>query len=103
MFIIYTLDYCPYSKHALSVLKALRLKHKNIEVKGEKEKNKLCRKHKMNSFPQILYKMDKKIIKIGGCTELLEFIELCKYLNTTPFNIDLIYKMTKLFKRRKIR
>ena len=68
----------------------------------QKDKKKYCQKHKMNTFPQVFYKKNKKLYKIGGCSDLLELFKLCKYLNTLPFENELIFSLSKTFKRKKI-
>uniref|UniRef100_A0A6C0J7R6 Glutaredoxin domain-containing protein n=1 Tax=viral metagenome TaxID=1070528 RepID=A0A6C0J7R6_9ZZZZ len=101
MFYVYSLKHCPYSISAVDVLERSGLRYKNIMV-AQKDKSKYCKKHKMNTFPQIFYKKDKKMYKIGGCSDLLELFKLCKYLNTLPFKNELVFSLAKTFKRKKI-
>ena len=96
MFTIYTIKGCPYCENTVLLLKKHKLKFKNIIMKNIQEKAKYKKKHKMETFPQVFYKpSNKKQVKIGGYSDTLEFVELCDYLKTTPYNIDAIHSLVK--------
>ena len=94
MFEVYAIKNCPYSDHAIKILKGLKIKHKITIAKNEKEKQKYRKKHNMNTFPQVFYKIGNKKYTVGGCSEFVEFVELCKYINTTPFDIKIINNLS---------
>ena len=71
MITIYGLDYCPYSKEAIELMKNKDLKFKMNWVTSE-TKEKYKKKHKMDTFPQIF--IGRK--KIGGLSDLEELIEI---------------------------
>jgi hypothetical protein len=95
MFEVYIIKQCPYSDHVVNELKKNLIKSKIIIAKTQKEKNKYCKKHKMQTFPQIFYKINNKKYLVGGCSEFTEFVELCKYINTTSFDIKIINNLSK--------
>jgi len=98
MFTIYTIIGCPYCENTILLLKKHKLKFKNIIAKTDKQKEKYKNNHDMYTFPQVFYKIGKKNIKIGGYADTLEFVELCAYLKTTPFDINAIFNLTKKLK-----
>ena len=98
MFTIYTIIGCPYCENAVLLLKKNKLKFKNIIAKTEKQKQKYKEKHDMYTFPQVFFKSNKKNIKIGGYADTLEFIDLGIYLNSTPFDLEAVFNLTKKLK-----
>tara|TARA_B100000780_G_scaffold276484_2_gene245136 strand:+ start:5077 stop:5385 length:309 start_codon:yes stop_codon:yes gene_type:complete len=94
MFEVYIIKPCPYCSHVVKELVRLKIKNKVIIVKTLKEKEKLCKKHKMNTFPQVFYKIGNKKYQVGGCSQFVEFVELCKYINATQFDIKTIAHLT---------
>ena len=52
----------------------------------------------MYTFPQVFFKSNKKNIKIGGYADTLEFIDLGIYLNSTPFDLEAVFNLTKKLK-----
>lgn len=71
---IYSLEECPYSMKAEELL----IKYNNTEVIKVKRinKEKVKKKNKMNTFPQIFFVKDNKKIKIGGCDKITEILEI---------------------------
>jgi glutaredoxin len=71
MFYVYSLKHCPYSISAVDILERSGLRYKNIMIEA-KDKKKYCKKNKMNTFPQVFYKKNKKMYKrILGLTSLV--------------------------------
>jgi glutaredoxin-related protein len=86
---IYVLQDCYYSEQAVELLKKYRIKFTKYNVpQDEKIKNEIKKMNKMNTFPQILFKKDEssKIEKIGGYSELCEYIEIKNNIKENKLN-----------------
>lgn len=93
MIVINYLYGCPYCKNAEKTLKMYNIPYtKNIVTTKTKENFK--QKYRMDTFPQIFYR-GSKLNKIGGFTELLELIKLCKIINRYNFNPQCINNIKK--------
>ena len=91
MIIIYSLENCWYSNEATKMLAKNKIKYNKITVPNlEKEKDKIKKKTKMNTFPQIFIQKGTKKIKLGGFSELNLAINLCKQIQETGIPIDAI-------------
>ena len=66
---VYSLEGCPYSMNAESLLKNNNIDFDLIKVSYD-DKDQYKQKNKMNTFPQIFLDTSKEIVKIGGYTEL---------------------------------
>jgi glutaredoxin-related protein len=85
----YILQDCYYSEQAEIILKKNKIKFTKYNVpQDEKIKNEIKKINKMNTFPQILFKKDEssKIEKIGGYTELCEYIEIKNNIKENKLN-----------------
>lgn len=82
MIVIYTIDHCNYCQDSIGLLETHDIKYKKILV-DEKDKEKIKKKNKMNTFPQIF----------SGKTLIGGFAELKIYLDTVnkilDYNLDL--------------
>ena len=102
MIVIYTIPGCPYCSHALEILKKLKIKVKNVHVASNKKRF-YSEKHKMCTFPQIFYVLKGKEIKIGGCDDLIKFINLCNVLNKLPWDQRILCEVAFKLKGREIK
>ena len=82
MFTVYTIPGCMFCKETVDTFKNRNINYKNIVVTTEKKKNSLKKKHKHNSFPQIIF--NKKFI--GGNDNLQLIIKQCDVLNNVLDN-----------------
>ena len=94
----YILNNCYYSQQAFDALKNSKIRFKYFEVpQDEKIKSNLKKLHKMTTFPQIFYTNETgKNIKIGGYSELIEYINVIENVKANKLNKDfLIYLLSK--------
>ena len=98
MIVIYILEMCPYCNKALALLKDYKIKHTVITIENtEKAKEIYKKRSKMNTFPQIFIETDKKkFIKIGGCDDLTELINVCNNIKNSNISCDTIELFYKL-------
>jgi glutaredoxin len=99
---LYVLETCPYCNKALDILKKNKIKHKKIIVENtEDAKNYYKKKNKMNTFPQIFLEYNETTsLKLGGCSDLENLIEIIKNIKESNINIDIIYYMYNLLHKR---
>jgi len=89
MITAYILQDCYYSSMAENLLKKNKLKFSKISVpQDETIKNKIKKKNKMDTFPQIFYQETKrsKICKIGGYDDLTNYIEIKNIIKENRLN-----------------
>jgi|TARA_B110000483_G_scaffold83044_1_gene103135 glutaredoxin len=89
MIIAYILEDCYYSEMANNLLKKNKIKfEKYLVPQDEKIKNEIKKKNKMQTFPQILFKEseDSKIEKIGGCDDLIQYIDIKTHVKDNKLN-----------------
>ena len=93
MIVINYLYGCPYCKNAEKMLKMYNIPYtkNNVTIRT---KEKFKERYGMDTFPQIFYR-GSKLSKIGGFTELLELIKLCKIINRYNFNQQCINNIKK--------
>lgn len=91
---VYSLENCPYSMKSEKLLEDKKNK-KIIKVKySNKEKYK--KKNKMNTFPQIFLNYKNKKIKLGGCDNLENIMNIIsKTENLTNILKNIKLKITK--------
>tara|TARA_B100000963_G_C22613647_1_gene666163 strand:- start:185 stop:556 length:372 start_codon:yes stop_codon:yes gene_type:complete len=77
MFKIYVKPGCPYCAHAIHTVKTRKIEHKVIELKTEKRRLEVKKKHNYQTFPQIFF----KTTFIGGNDEFQSIIEKCDTMN----------------------
>ena len=88
MFKVYYLSYCPHSQATLNTLKKLNLKHNLIECDSRNieytnsDNNTIPEEYK--TYPQVLFKTNKKNIFIGGNQEFQKLITLFNTLKEKP-------------------
>jgi glutaredoxin 3 len=99
---LYVLEGCPYCNKALDILKKNKIKHKKIVVENSEEaKNYYKKKNKMNTFPQIFLDFNESnSMKIGGCSDLENLMDLLSNIKSLGINIDIIYYMYNLLHKR---
>jgi len=99
---LYVLEGCPYCNKALDILKKNKIKHKKIVVENTEEaKNYYKKKNKMNTFPQIFLDFNESTsMKIGGCSDLENLMDLLNNIKSSGINIDIIYYMYNLLHKR---
>lgn len=77
-FKIIILKNCPYSEKAFTLLKKLKKKHRfNINsttITTEEEKQYYKKLDKIDTFPHVFVKKNIRYHKIGGCSELIEYV-----------------------------
>lgn len=77
MITIIYLEYCPYSIKALQLLKKYKLKYNIINVNNN-NKETIKKKYNIKTFPNIMLNTtinkQKKILKIGGCDDMIRLI-----------------------------
>lgn len=94
---IYVLEGCPYCNHALNILKNNKIKHISTIVPYNK-KDEYKKKHSMETFPQIFIKnAGKKKQKIGGSSDLDNYINLINNIKKSKLNINILYLLSKEF------
>lgn len=89
MIIAYILKDCYYSSMASDLLKKNKIKYKKYLIpQDETIKTKIKKKNKMNTFPQIFFKLsnDSKLVKIGGYDELNQYIEIKNDIGNKKLN-----------------
>lgn len=86
---IYVIDGCPFCYKSKLLLKTLKIRFKEINVK-ENEKCKYKKMNKMNTFPQIFYVKNNEKLKIGGFDELEFLISLVEIKKKFNFNNKII-------------
>lgn len=98
-FEVYVIEGCPFCARALNLLTINDLKTK-IHVVEPNQKEKIKKKHHMNTFPQIFY-VNEKRIAIGGCVELEALLDVAIKIKEHKLDIkiinDIITKL-KIFK-----
>ena len=112
MFILYLKPDCPYCQESQDLILKYNFKHKFNVIKDSEAREKLKLRHKMSTFPQIFYKNNKKLYKIGGNEDLIEKLKHCNKLRlpllnsikNNNINLDLliiknIYKQKKISKK----
>jgi len=94
MIVLYVLRTCPYCNTALQLLKENQIKHKEIYVENNEEKELYKKQNGMNTFPQIFMQVDRdNYMKIGGCDDLIEIVSVCKSVRSSNVSLDSIYYM----------
>ncbi len=94
MIVLYVLSTCPYCNSALQLLKENKIKHKAIYVENEQEKELYKKQNGMNTFPQIFMQVDRdNYMKVGGCDDLIEIVNVCKSIRGSNVSLDSIYYM----------
>lgn len=98
--IIYALEDCPYCKSAIKLLDNHKIKYNKIIVENDdKIKDKYKKQTSMNTFPMIFIKNhenEKKYIKLGGFSDLQNYIQLINKLNESDINIDILKSLSDL-------
>jgi glutaredoxin 3 len=99
---LYVLEGCPYCNKALDILKKNKIKHKKIVVENTEEAKKYYKKkNKMDTFPQIFLDISEtNSIKIGGCSDLENLMDLLGNIKNSGIHIDVIYYMFNLLHKR---
>ena len=98
MIVLYVLDGCPYCEKALSILRSEKIKHEKIIVPNEESVKKTYKKKcDMNTFPMIFIETEEKnhFIKLGGSSDLEEYIKKSKELKESLYGIDKLYLIYK--------
>ena len=93
MIVAYILKDCYYSSMANDLLKKYKIKfEKHIVPQDETIKNKLKKKNKMQTFPQIFFQDNetKKISKIGGYDQLEKYLDIKNIIKNNKLNKNLI-------------
>ena len=97
MIILYVLKDCPYCNNALRILKDNKIEFNSIYPENIEQKELFKKQNKMNTFPQIFLKLDKdNYMKIGGCDNLIELINICNNIKNSNTSLDSIYYMYQL-------
>ena len=97
MIILYVLKDCPYCNNALKILKDNKIEFNSIYPENIEQKELFKKQNKMNTFPQIFLKLDKdNYMKIGGCDNLIELINICNNIKNSNTSLDSIYYMYQL-------
>jgi glutaredoxin len=78
MFKIYVKPGCPYCAETISTAKYRKINHKIIELKTEKRREEIKKKHKYQTFPQVFFKSNL----IGGNQEFQSIVSKCDQMNT---------------------
>ena len=94
----YILKDCYYSSQAFDLLKKSKVRFQYFEVpQDETIKNKLKKKNRMKTFPQIIYESSGKSNTIGGYSELVQYFEMLEKLKSEKLNKGfLIYLLQKI-------
>ena len=87
---VYGLDYCPWSKETIDLLKKNDINFKMIWVTPT-TKSKLQKKHKMQTFPQIV--INNKVL--GGYTDLKKYISVIELSDRLDLNLDMLELLLK--------
>jgi len=76
IFIIYVLENCFYCNKAINIFKENNIKYNKIVIENNDEnKNYYKEQNGINTFPHIFLRLDEnRFKKIGGCSDLEEFI-----------------------------
>ena len=97
MIILYVLKDCPYCNNALRILKDNQIEFNSIYAENIEQKELFKKQNKMNTFPQIFLQLDKdNYMKIGGCDNLIELINICNKIKISNTSLDSIYYMYQL-------
>ena len=94
MLTIYGLDYCPYSKETIELLKSKDIQFKFVWVTSA-TKEKYKKKHRMDKFPQIFDGNNK----IGGLDDLEELIEISEEFIELEIDPKLVVDMVSTLKK----
>ena len=106
MIIAYILDNCSYSAEAEKLLKKLKIKSTIINVPADENiKNKIKKKNKMNTFPQLFIKNDNddnnndaNKIKLGGYTELCKYTDIINHVKQEKLDYGVLFYLIKSMK-----
>ena len=90
---VYSLEGCPYSMNAESLLNNNSIEFDLIKVSYD-EKDHYKQKNKMNTFPQIFLKTGKETVKIGDYNKLNKIFDIIN--DKTLFDIMLKDLKSKL-------
>ena len=109
MFILYLKPGCPYCEQSKKIIEDNNFKHEFITESDYEKREKLKKKHKIPTFPQIFYKNKKKTFKIGGNEDLINKLKHCNILGKllkqsleeNSINIDLLI-IKHLYKKQKV-
>jgi glutaredoxin len=77
MFSLYVKPGCPYCADAIETVISKNIAHKVIELKTEKRREDIKKKHNYSTFPQIFFKKTF----IGGNDEFQAIVAKCDQLN----------------------
>jgi len=77
MFKIYVRPGCPFCADAIQTVKSRKIAHKIIELKTEKRREEIKKKHKYQTFPQVFFKSNF----IGGNDEFQAMVGKCDQMN----------------------
>ena len=81
----------------IEILKNNKIKHISTIVPYNK-KDEYKKKHSMETFPQIFIKnAGKKKQKIGGSSDLENYINLINNIKKSKMNINIVYLLSKEF------
>ena len=104
MIVAYILDNCSYSAEAEKLLKKNKIKSIIINVPSDENiKNKIKKKNKMNTFPQLFIKNDNHNdgdsgIKLGGYTELCKYTDIINHVKQEKLDYGVLFYLIKNMK-----
>ena len=85
---------CPYCANSISIVESKGIKHKKHILETEEEREIIKKKHKFNTFPQVLYNGNF----IGGNDDLVSIVNICEKINMiiTDVNDDVLSIVSEL-------
>ena len=97
MFVLYVLEGCPFCEKAMEMLKMEKAKFEKIVVSQEK-KEEYKKNTGMSTFPMIFVgtgAKDGHYLKVGGSSDLEEYLTKCKEIQNSNLAMDTIYCIYK--------
>lgn len=94
MITVYLKPGCPFCQNTENLIDSRNIKANKITLDTEEKRNKIKKKNKFNTFPQVF--VDNKLI--GGNDDFVRIIDMCDKLNGMLNNIndDVIQIILKL-------
>lgn len=94
MIVLYVLEGCPYCNKALQILKDNKIKYSTIYPENNEEKELFKKQNNMNTFPQIFLQINSEnYMKMGGCDNLIEIMNICNNIKNSNVSLDSVYYM----------
>lgn len=96
---IYSLPGCPYCQRVERIAKNMRIKTNIIKVKTIEEKERIKKKLRTHTFPQVYITKqgtNSRDVHIGGCDDFENYLNFAYLIREKDININKLKSLIKL-------